>query len=58
MNKTINGFLEVLQTVTQANLDFNNGLKPSLHFNDEEYEEEMEEIRDLINSFNFVRSED
>lgn len=54
MTRSLEGFLEVLQKVNQENLDFMNGLEANIKVGDE-YRKEMEKIRDLINSFDFVK---
>lgn len=51
--KNLLNFLEKLQEVTQANIDFLKHDKKFL-FKFEEYEDELLQVQDLINTFDFV----
>lgn len=52
MKKTLKEFLENLNTLNQANIDYLNGKNSNIILNTQ-YEEEYKAIQDLINSFNF-----
>ena len=53
--KNIKEFLQVLIDLTQANLDFLNGIKIN-HKLKSKYIDEIKQIQDVINNFKFVKN--